>query len=322
MTPDVSVVIPAWKAAAFIERAVRSALASGDVAVQVVIVDDASPDDTWPVLESLAAADPRVVVDRLPVNAGPSAARNRAIALSSGRFIAVLDADDAIDPDRLARLVVTAEATGADVAVDNMREVSGAGDDLGPFLKSPAFADARDITLETWIAFNQPLKAGDCLGYLKPVIRRATLARLGATYDTSLRNSEDYYFIANLLAAGARMTYTPEPGYRYTRAAGSTSHRLKPDQTRAWIAAERGFRAAHAETLSAAEQRALDQRARALRNVDHMIATTEAMKSRRLGAALKLLASDLPASAYTLRTFASVAIDRMIRRAPATSRLA
>lgn len=316
--PDVSVIIPAWKAATFIENAVRSALASRDVAVQVVIVDDASPDETWPLLQRLAGADARITVDRLPVNSGPSAARNQAIALSSGRFIAVLDADDTIAPDRLARLVATADATGADIAVDNMLEVSSSGEMLGPFLKSPDFADARDITLEDWIAFNQPLKPGDCLGYLKPLFRRTTLDRLGAAYDTSLRNSEDYYLVANLLAAGARMTYSPEPGYRYTRSAGSISHRLKPEQTRAWLAAERAFMIAHGGTLSPAQRRALVRRDRALRNVNHLVATTDAMKSRRPGALLKLLVSDLPAAVYTLRTFASVALARALRRTPAT----
>ncbi len=310
--PDVSVIVAAWKAAGFIENAVRSALASADVAIEIVVVDDASPDDTWLILQGLAASDPRIILDRLVANSGPSAARNRAIALSTGRFVAVLDADDTIAADRLARLVTVADQTGADIVVDNMLEVSETGEPLGPFLKSAAFSVACDITLETWIDFNEPLKPGDCLGYLKPLIRRTTLDRLAAPYDTSLRNSEDYYLVANLLAAGARMTYTPETGYRYTRSAGSTSHRLKPDQTKAWLAAERAFALAH--SLSPAQRTRVERRARALRNVDHMVAATHALKTRRLGAFAKLLASDITGSAYTLRSFAGVALARLRER--------
>lgn len=315
---DVSVIIPAWKAATFIENAVQSVLVSRGVAVQVVIVDDASPDETWPLLQNLASTDPRIIVDRLPGNSGPSAARNRAITLSTGRFIAVVDADDAIAPDRLARLVAMADASAADIVVDNMLEVSSSGAILGPFLKSPDFASRREITLECWIARNHPLKPGDCLGYLKPVFRRQTLDRLGVAYDASLRNSEDYYFVANLLAAGARMIYTPEPGYRYTRAAGSTSHRLKPEQTQSWLDAECAFVAAHEKAVSDPVRRALARRARVLRNVNHMVAATEALKSARVGAFLKLLASDIPAAAYTLRTLAGVAMRRVFRRHSAT----
>lgn len=320
--PDVSVIVAAWKAAAFLERAVVSALASQNVTVEVVIVDDASPDDTFAVAQRLAAADARVAAVRLPANVGPSAARNRAIALARGTFIAVLDADDAMAPERLERLVALAERTGADIAVDNMTEVDAAYQTIGDgkFLKSARFAEAREIDLETWIAFNEPMKAGDCIGYLKPLIRRAALERHDVRYDTALRNSEDYYLVAHLLAAGARMTYTPAAGYLYTRAAGSTSHRLKPWQTKAWLVAEDAFQQRHGASLVAPVRRALARRSRALRNVDQLVAATDALKARKAGAFVKLLASDLTAAWFTLRTLAGVAAGRIFGRKSATTR--
>lgn len=63
---DVSVIMPAWKAAAFIERAIQSALASESVNVEVIAVDDASPDATFTVLSQLAAKDPRITARQLP----------------------------------------------------------------------------------------------------------------------------------------------------------------------------------------------------------------------------------------------------------------
>lgn len=314
-TPDVSVIIPAWKAGGFIARAVESALVSQGVSVEVVIVDDASPDDTFAILQELAASDTRVVVDRLPVNGGPSAARNRAIALASGRFIAVVDADDAVTPDRFSRLVAIASAGDADIVIDNMIEVDEAGRLLGDerFLKSPAFAAPQEISLNTWIAFNQPMKAGDCLGYLKPLIRRTTLDRLGVGYDPALRNSEDYYLVADMLAAGARMTYTPEAGYRYTRAAGSISHRLKAEHTHAWLEAEKGFARRH-QGLSASEADALARRMRALRNVDRFVAAVDALKGRRISAFIGVMASDVGSAAFTLSTFAKIAVGKVLRR--------
>ncbi len=314
--PDVSVIIPAWKAGGFIARAVNSALASTSVSVEVVVVDDASPDETFKVLQALAANDKRIIIDRLAVNGGPSAARNRAIELASGRFIAVLDADDAMTPERLSRLVALADARSADIVVDNMIEVDAAGAPLGDgrFLKSAAFAAASDISLQTWVAFNQPMKTGDCLGYLKPLIRRETLDRLDARYDATLRNSEDYYLVADLLADGARMTYTPEAGYLYTRAAGSISHRLNTKDTRAWLAAETRFLKRHAGKLSPADQAALAKRMRALRNVDQFVAAVDALKGRKLGVFFGLLTSDIPAAGYTLSTFAKIAAGKVLRR--------
>lgn len=314
--PDVSVIIAAWKAEHFLERAVASALASSGVRVEVVIVDDASPDRTMTVAQRLAAADGRVITSRLDSNAGPSAARNRAIALASGRYIAILDADDVMVPERLSRLVHHAETTGADLVADNMFEVddSGARISEGCFLLSPDFAQDRNIDLQTWVAYNEPMKRGDCIGYLKPVMRREALPLSGTVYDTALRNSEDYYLIAGLLAQGRKMGYVAQPGYFYTRSAGSTSHRLKPEHTQAWLDAERRFADEYWATLSASEKRSISLRKRKLRNVHQLVATTEAMKSRRLGNALAMLVSDLRGSAYTLGVLGRIALGKMLGR--------
>lgn len=310
--PDVSVIVAAWKAATLVERAVASALASKGVSVEVVVVDDASPDDTWRVLQELATKDSRVVIDRLPANGGPSAARNRAIKLSQGRYIAVLDADDTLAPDRLATLVGLAEKHAADIVVDNMIEVDAAGCKIGNgrFLKDEAFQLQRTIDLETWINFNEPMKPGDCIGYLKPLIRATTLEKYQASYDLLLRNSEDYYLVADLLARGARMTYTPNAGYHYTRADGSTSHRLKPEQTRAWLAAEKRFAARQGAHLTPLEHDALAHRINALRRVNQFVVATEALKEKRVGAFLGALVMDIGAAGYTLATLAKIAFGK------------
>jgi succinoglycan biosynthesis protein ExoO len=315
---DISVIIPTWKAEGFIESAVSSALASRDVSVEVVIVDDASSDATFSVLQRLAGSDDRIVIDRLPANRGPSAARNRAIRLSNGRFVAVLDADDTISPQRLAYLASVAERNDADIVVDNMLVVDEAGRQIGerPFLRSEEFAEPRDIDLATWIAFNQPMKTGDCLGYLKPLFRRSALEKFAAHYDENLRNSEDYYLVAHLLAAGARMTYVPEAGYLYRRSTASTSHRLQPFHTKAWLDAEERFRALFFNTLSPPEQSALIRRERGLRDVDQFVLAFDAVKAKKIRDVPKLLVSDIRASSFTLAMFARIAVRKALRGKP------
>jgi hypothetical protein len=110
------------------------------------------------------------------------------------------------------------------------------------------------------------------------------------------------------------MLYMPEAGYRYTRSTGSTSHRLKPDHTRAWIDAEARFVRRHGASLSDRLRHALARRSRALRKVNQLVAVTDALQARRILELPAILVSDLEASAYTLATFAKIAGGKLLRR--------
>jgi succinoglycan biosynthesis protein ExoO len=158
------------------------------------------------------------------------------------------------------------------------------------------------------------MKSAECIGYLKPLIRRSKLDETGIGYDASLRNSEDYFLIACLLAEGARMIYTPEAGYFYRRSTASASHRLQPSHTQAWLAAERRFRIRYAGRLGPDAEAALNRRARALRDANQFVAIIDAIKGRRPGKALSLLASDVQASAYSTPMLAKVALGKALRR--------
>lgn len=100
MADRISVVIPAYKAADYIEQTVRSALAQTWDHIEVLVIDDGSPDDTAAVVEGID--DPRVRLIRQP-NRGVAEARNRGIRESTGDFVALLDADDLWLPNKLAR---------------------------------------------------------------------------------------------------------------------------------------------------------------------------------------------------------------------------
>ena len=99
----VSVVIPAYNAAATIERALRSVAAQTYRPLEVIVVDDASTDPTATLAADFADLEVRVV--RLTTNGGPSRARNAGIAAASGDYIAFLDSDDIWLPEKTARQV-------------------------------------------------------------------------------------------------------------------------------------------------------------------------------------------------------------------------
>jgi len=102
--PIVSIVIPAYNAAAYLKETVDSVLASTFQDFEVVIVNDGSNDGTCDVARSIA--DPRVRLIS-HTNKGMSASRNIAIASGNSEFIALLDADDIWHPEKLALQVNT-----------------------------------------------------------------------------------------------------------------------------------------------------------------------------------------------------------------------
>lgn len=104
--PLITVVTACHNAEPFVAETIESVLAQTHPAVEHVLVDDASTDGSWEVIQRFVAAHPeRVRALRLEVNQGGCYARNRGAELARGGFLMFLDADDLIAPDSLAALV-------------------------------------------------------------------------------------------------------------------------------------------------------------------------------------------------------------------------
>ena len=98
--PKVSLVIPCYNAEEYIERAIASVYAEEYPSVELIVVDDGSTDGSAEIVEQMITDEPHVRLIRQP-NAGVSAARNRAIEMAQGEWVALLDGDDLWDPDYL-----------------------------------------------------------------------------------------------------------------------------------------------------------------------------------------------------------------------------
>jgi glycosyltransferase involved in cell wall biosynthesis len=212
-----SVVIPAFNAAQYIEAAIASATQQEGCSLEVVVVDDRSIDDTRDRVAQMAAGDPRITLLALPLNGGPSVARNAGIAAARGRWIALLDADDSFIHGRLKTLIALAEEQGADLVADNLMLVDQASGSAAPMME-PGFLPApRAIDLPEFIARN--ISAPDAprtnYGFLKPLMRRDFLIANGLRYDEQVRFAEDFALYVDCLRAGARWWLHPEPMYRY-----------------------------------------------------------------------------------------------------------
>ncbi|MGB7244828.1 MAG: glycosyltransferase family A protein [Sulfitobacter sp.] len=97
----VSVVMPAYNAAGFIESAVRSLLSQSYRNIEILVVDDCSPDGTFEVVQAMARADPRIIALQQGENAGAYPARNLGLKHATGDYLTTHDADDWSHPQKI-----------------------------------------------------------------------------------------------------------------------------------------------------------------------------------------------------------------------------
>jgi len=96
--PSVGAVVPAYNAAPYIEETLLSLCKQSLPLSEIIVVDDASTDNTVDIVLSLAKQYKLIKLERLPVNSGPSAARNHGLALADTEWILFMDADDIAEP--------------------------------------------------------------------------------------------------------------------------------------------------------------------------------------------------------------------------------
>ncbi len=227
--PTVSVVIPAFNAAAFIATAIESCQRQTLGDIEILIVDDGSSDNTVRVIGDYTD-DPRVRLIEMEVNRGVSAARNAAFATATGHWIATLDADDWMSDDRLAVLVAAAEDANADLAHDDEFLVhEGETKPYSTLTTSTRSAVDRvtSVDLDRLLDCEVGGPSAYRLGLTQPLLRRAFLDSHGIRYDESLRVGEDYLLYLDCLLAGARWIQIPSAHYFYVqRIASATSSPL------------------------------------------------------------------------------------------------
>lgn len=114
--PLISVVVPCYKSAAFINRPVESVLAQTYDNWELILVDDCSPDNTYEILCEIAKKDSRIHVYQAQKNNGKAAPTlNIGVGYANGDFIQILGHDDALSPDAIEKCVARHMETDADI---------------------------------------------------------------------------------------------------------------------------------------------------------------------------------------------------------------
>jgi teichuronic acid biosynthesis glycosyltransferase TuaG len=206
-TAKVSVVMPAYNAAATLRASMDSVLAQTYVDVELLVIDDCSKDATWTLIRDAAARETRVVPIKLQQNGGVAAARNAGIGAATGTHIAFLDSDDRWLPDKLALQLAHMHGTGTRISYTSYRRFDENGRELS-IVRPPAEVGYADMLKSNRI--------GNLTGMYDRSLGDMRFERIG---------HEDYVFWLQLVrrAGIARRVPTTEPLAEYLVRTGSLS---------------------------------------------------------------------------------------------------
>lgn len=219
----ISVIMPAYNVEKYISNSVESVLTQTYGDLELIVVDDGSTDETGKLADALAEKDNRMVVIHQP-NGGVAAARNRALDMAQGEFVAFLDADDLWDPTFLEKTYAKISACGGDFVYANTEErfVDGRTNFIGSFQPRE---EKFDGFLHATGEYRQPFHTSAVL------IRRSLIETFHIRFPLGIRFSEDTAFYLQVLSV-TKTACVPEILAFYCRRDDSANGR--PWNPREW----------------------------------------------------------------------------------------
>ncbi len=230
----VSIVVAVYNAEKFIHKCVDSLLAQTYPHLEVILVDDGSPDRCGAICDEYAARDSRVKVYHQP-NGGVAVARQTGIDHATGDYVIHADPDDWVEPNMIEELLANAQETGADMVVCDHFGEDGSRKTYSAQHLPPRLTSSEVL---------QRL-AGDSLhGSLwDKLIRRECIG--GVRFREDMQCAEDLLFLVMLLnGSNLSISYLPRAFYHYVRNPSSIIQSMSPKTARSlgivieWIKAE------------------------------------------------------------------------------------
>lgn len=182
----VSIITPAYNAAAYIAETIESVLVQTHTNWEMLIVNDCSKDNTAEIVQSYAAKDKRIKLINLKQNSGAAAARNTAIKNTKGRYIAFLDSDDLWKKEKLQKQIEFMQQNGYAFTCTSYEHFKETKENI-----------QHQVQIPKSLNYNQALK-GNQIGCLTVMLDRKQIQNIHFT----TQKHEDYILWLNILKHG------------------------------------------------------------------------------------------------------------------------
>lgn len=234
--PKLSIIVPVYKVEKHLSRCVNSILNQTFNDLELILVDDGSPDKCPELCDQFAQRDARVRVIHKE-NGGVSTARNAGLAAVCGMYIAFVDSDDWLEPDMYEKMMAVADQYDCDVVMcDCVKDFADHSEAYSHNIRS-GFYDSQQLKKEYFphllIMENveYPATISNCT-----ILWRNRLNTIDQRYQPGVRFSEDLLFGAKLLRNARSFYYMKgETLYHYVMNVSSASHTYVPDKWRDYL---------------------------------------------------------------------------------------
>lgn len=194
--PLLSIIVPVFRKEAFLPKCINSLLAQSVQDIEILLIDDGSPDRCGEICDEYAARDPRITVIHQE-NLGVSAARNAGLDIAAGEYIGFVDADDWVSPEMYETLVKTAAASGAEIAACGITVWNEEGRILRRLLESQRVYSRREMLEELFGTPDQ--LGGTCCN---KIFRRNAVE--GLRFPVGVAMCEDRIYLLQCYAASSK----------------------------------------------------------------------------------------------------------------------
>lgn len=234
--PKFSIIVPVYNVEAYIRDCIESLQKQTLKDIEIILVDDGSPDACGAIIDEYAHYDGRIKVIHKQ-NGGVSAARNDGLKLASGEYVLFCDSDDMMEPEACQSLYSAGIKHNADVVVGDVYRIINGQKKYAQFFAKPFYTEDREV-LDALVKVDFSRKychllpeSGPAFGYGGPwnkAVKKEFLNKTGICFDVSLKGIfDDILYTAYLYAEAKGVAYITVPVYDYRILKGSVTHSYK-----------------------------------------------------------------------------------------------
>ena len=220
MPPIVSVIIPVYNTAPYLEKCLDSISRQSFKDFEAILVDDGSTDDSGRICDRYCSKDPRFLVVHQE-NRGISDARNRGLEIVRGDYVGFMDSDDWANEDHFLNLYHTIEQSGADVVIGAFYRYCS-DTEIYHYKNKPSDFSREALIKEE---ISGPLHAG-----VWNQLYRTSYLREHSICFPEYDYAEDSFFCVSALWYTSKVAYCPISFYYYRRTPNSLTNEMDPDK--------------------------------------------------------------------------------------------